>query len=337
MVEIRLHGPLAASHGKVWHLDVENVQEAVQAIEANMRGFRQKIVDLAKKGMVFRVRSKTHDYDNEDVHTSLGNVSRIDIIPIVLGASAGVRFVIGAVLVVAGLLITGGTYGAAAPFGSALISLGVSMMVGSIAEWLTPKAKGPDDQSKGLQSWTISGPTNTVDQGLPVPVIYGEVLTGGYAISGGISVSQLANGTTSQSVTINGISEVSDPTGGGGTFTSKLKFSVSPFNIEAPFTYIWSYTGFAGATAVRLIGSTSAGLALEVDFPALADELITTYTGVISVTVTGVREGLTVSATATKNISMTMDTRVYVSPGDGGGVGPGGPGGDGGVGGGGDF
>jgi predicted phage tail protein len=320
MVEIRLHGPLAAGFGKVWNLDVQTVQEAVQAIEANMAGFRRRIMELSHKGMVFRVRTKDHDYDNEDVHLELGSVKRIDIIPVILGASAGVRFVIGAVLVIVGAFTTIFTAGTS----STLIGLGLSLMAGSIAEWLTPKVK-QTESAKGLQSWTISGPTNTVDQGLPVPVIYGEVLTGGYAISGGISVSQFVNGTTDPSVVINGAVDVSDSSGGGGNFTSKLRFSASTGNINDPLTYTWTKTGFAGASAVRLVNATSGVLTLEVDFASVADDTLVTYTGSITVVASGKKadnSGDTVTATATKAVSVSINAAVYVAPDTGGDTGP---------------
>lgn len=311
MVEIRLHGPLAKDFGKVWHLDVQSVQEAVQAIEANMAGFRRRIMDLAEKGMVFRVRTKNHDYDNDDVHMQLGSsIKRVDIIPLVIGASAGVRFVIGAILTYVGYvvsLIPGYNF-----IGMAMVSVGLSLMVGSVAEWLTPKATKPDGPTS-LQSWTISGPTNTVDQGMPVPVIYGEVLTGGYVISGGISVSQIINGTSGPSVNIGGLFESADYAVSGNV-TSSLKFGVASFNMIGPFSYAWSQTGFAGAGAVRLTGAITPAVELQVDFNDLVVPAVTTYTGSITVVVSGKnidKSGDDVSATQTCAVTMSINTIPY--------------------------
>lgn len=307
MVEIRLHGALAREFGRVWILDIATVQEAVQAIDANIKGFRRRIIDLADKGMVFRVRSKHHDYDNDDVHTQLGSIERVDIIPVIVGANANVRFVVGAVLAVVG-------YAYAQPY---LISAGVGLMLGSVVEWLTPSIKREDNSNKALQSWSVSGPTNTVDQGLPVPVIYGEVLTGAYAISGGISASQLVNGAVTAQCLIGGTSEFADMTGGGGSFTSSVKLSVGVFNLSEPFTYSWSYTGFIGASAVRLTGAATPVIELQVDFSGLAGNTVTTYTGTVSVTVTGKsadNTGTNITVSNNRLVSVSMDTTIYVPP-----------------------
>lgn len=313
MVEIRLHGALAADFGKVWNLDVRTVQEAVQAIDANMEGFRRRIMQLARKGMVFRVRAKNHDYDNDDVHLELGDAERVDIIPLVMGASAGVRFVIGAVLVVAGFVMT--AYGI--PGGNFLISAGVSMMLGSVVEWLTPKVSKENGDKGSLQSWTISGPTNTVDQGLPVPVIYGEVLTGGYAISGGISVSQLVNGTTGPSVTITGVSTLSDRAGSGGSYVSEFNLGASVANMVGPFVYEWTYTGFAGAT-VELLNAGKAAVTVRVTYPVTVDDQMLTVTGDVIITVDGFASdgaGGEVSATATRACSLNLNSSVFYGGG----------------------
>lgn len=308
MVEVRLHGALASSFGRVWHLNISSPREAVEAIEANVTGFRRKISELADKGMVFRVRSKDHDYDSDDVGTNLGRIKRIDFIPIVAGASALGRFVVGAALIAASF-IPG--VQAAAPY---MISVGLGLMVGSVAEWLTPKVKH-DSGGKSLQSWSISGPTNTVDQGLPVPVIYGEVLTGGYPISAGIAASQVVNGSIGASVAIGGTTEVSDHTGAGGSFTSVVQLGAGPFNMLEPLTYAWTKSGFAGAAATRFTGTSSSSVRLEVDFSGLASNTVTTYTGTVSLTVTGKNvdgSGSSVSASTSKTVKVTIDTTEYV-------------------------
>lgn len=302
MVEVRLHGELAKDFGRVWSLDIKSPKEAIAAIDANRPGFRRKILELAQQGMCFRVRTRSHDYDDKDVHTHLGREGRVDIIPIVMGSSAGVRFVIGAVLVAANFLT-----GFNNPY---VYQAGAALMLGSIVEWLTPVPKR-DDANKSADSWTFNGPTNNVDQGMPVPIIYGEVLTGGYTISGGISISQLnAAGSTDPVASIGGeTSHGYSTVGVGGAPSGIFQLSVGTFNLDEPYTYLWTLSGFSGATT-SMTGSTSATMRLKVLVPALDTNAQQTVTGTVSVTVSGFKPstsgaGAPVAASASASTLVT--------------------------------
>lgn len=308
--------------GKVWNLDIASPREAVDAINSGHPGFKDAIMALDRKGMVFRVRSKTHDYDDTDVSTLLGTIKRIDIIPIVRGASAGVRFVIGAVLVVVGYLALGTPFAAAAPY---LVSAGISLMLGAVVEWLTPIPKKED--LKRLDSWTISGATNTVEQGAPVPVIYGEVLTGSYTISAGVSASEVIDGVGGVPVVqIGGNLSPAIMTGGGGTKTAVLSLSAGPFNMNEPYTYVWTKAGFALAGAIRVSNAGQATYRVELDY-TLADDALVKDTGSVTVVVTGIAvdgTGSAVSATATAAVSVSVDASLYIVPSGGGSTADGG-------------
>lgn len=293
--------------GKVWNLDIASPREAVDAINCGRPGFKDAIMALDRKGMVFRVRSKNHDYDDTDVNTLLGTIKRIDIIPIVRGASAGVRFVVGAVLLVVSYFVP-----ALAPY---LVPLGLSLMLGAVVEWLTPIPK--KDELKRLDSWTISGATNTVDQGAPVPVIYGEVLTGSYTISAGVSASEVIDGVGGVPVVqIGGNLSPAIRTGGGGTKTVVLSLSAGPFNMNGPYTYTWTKSGFALAGAIRVSNAGQATYRVELDY-TLADDALVKDTGSVTVVVTGIAvdgTGSAVSATATGAVAVSVDASLYITP-----------------------
>lgn len=314
MTEVRLHGELAAEFGRIWHFDIATPLEAVRAIEANSKGFIRKIRELTKRGMCFRVRTKSHDYDSDDVGTTLGNSQRLDIIPIILGASAGVRFVVGAVLVA--LSFT--PYAAAA--GPYMFNAGVALMLGSVVEWLTaiPKRK---DEPGGANSWTIDGPMNNVDQGLPVPIIFGEVLTGSYAISGGISVSELTpDGTLNAFVALGGEFEVSVrfPSGTSSTSTAEFRISAGPLNMAEPLTYDWTVTGFTGATNVTLVDDGTATLRVIVEYPTatatLTGDIFCAMTGLVPST-NGAQTPTPVTATSA-TMPLTLHIEIAESGGD---------------------
>ena len=263
MVEVRLHGPLALHFGKMWTLDIRTPREAIAAIAVTHPGIRAFIMKLHRQGLVFRVRARQvqpsqvqpsqaqphhaprhHDYDNDDVGLPLGAMQRLDVVPIVRGANASVRFVAGAVLVVAGVWFQN-------PY---LISAGVSLMLGSVVEWLTPLPENNRDSAQGAQSWTYQGPTNTAEQGLPVPVIYGEVLTGGVAVSAGISVSRLAVVQEYEpSAALSGDVETLITTGGQPNVTVRLRFAMTCRHLHHVHDVAWQLTGFPKAKRWRLL------------------------------------------------------------------------------------
>lgn len=305
MVEVRLHGALAREFGRVWNLEVQSPAEAVQAIDTMKKGFRAAIMKLDQAGMVFRVRSKTHDYGDDDVEMLLGDTKRIDIIPIVRGASAGLRFVAGAVLFVVGAA-TSWLGGAGLP----VAGLGLSLMFGAVTEWLTPKIKR-EDVEKSLNSWSFNGPVNTTEQGAPVPIIYGEVLTGGVPISAGIVTSSVTpDGATEPSVSIGGNPEFYVRAYGPGVYTIVVSLSASPFNLQDPLTYSWGYTGFASAVAKRLVISNRSTMRLELDYNITSSAVLDS--GSVNVTVNGVTYG-SGSGPVADDASTSLPVTVYVA------------------------
>lgn len=306
MIELRLHGALGRDFGTTWKLEVATVRQAINAICAMKPKFRAAVLALDKTGMVFRVRTKTEDLIEHQLPMRLADGSRVDIIPIVRGASAGVRFVIGVILVVVGVIFSETGAGAFA------IKLGIMLMVGSVAEMLAPhptKEKTADD----IKSWTINGPLNTTDQGNPVPVIYGEVLTGGVPISAGLTTSRgITAPLIAPSAQIGGdIDEVFRFGGPVSNGQIVLYYSVSTQYMIEPFTYSWTKSGFSGASNVVIDGD-GATISLTLTYDISLEQL-STDTGTLQATVNGYRvngDGTHASATATLTPVITLDTRV---------------------------
>ena len=312
MLEIRLHGALARQFGQRWDLNVRSPREAVAAIEANSPGFRRAIMGLSGLGYSFRVRTLTHDYSDDDLDLRTGGAKRLDIIPVVTGSSAGARFVIGAVLIAASF-IPGN------PLAPYMLNTGIALVTGSVIEMLTPIPKRDSNSGARLNSWTFSGPGNDLGQGQPVPVIYGEVLTGGYAISGGLASSDLSvSGSIDPAVTIGGQFDTSHETTYSGPSTTAMAYNAGPFNLVEPYTYAWTVAAFPGSTAVRVTGASTAALRVEVDVT------VGTTTGValdVASSVTLTMTGKNSSGT-TVTVSKTEAIRLVVSYNSGPVVGP---------------
>lgn len=310
MVEVRLHGALGKQFGTTWNLEIATPGEAVAAIDANFPGFRKAITDLSRTGHCFRVRTKSHDYNDSDIGVSLGASSRLDIIPIVTGASAGVRFVIGAVLVATSFLMFGGPFGG--PAGMVTFNAGFSLMLGSVVEWLTPTPKR-DTSPASLKSWTLSGPNNDLGQDQVVPVIYGEVLTGGYPISGGLSASDVTpGGSIDPAVVIGGQFDISATAPGQSSVSIVTYFSAGPFNLREPFTYAWTFPGFIGV-AVAAVNVTTTYV--KVTFTASlapGTPLVSTGTAHLVMTGKNITTSTVETVTATETVTLRFDNNELI-------------------------
>lgn len=185
---IRLYGKLGARFGRMHRLAVESTAEAIRALCVLVPGFERELMTSHQRGVRYACFLGKQNIGKDDLALT-GGVADIRIAPVLAGAKSGgvLQFIVGAVLVVAGLVITGGTFGAASPFGSALISMGISMMVGGVVQMLSPQPKGASSDSvDNGQNYNFSGAINRMAQGGPVPILWGRMEVGSAVISGGI-------------------------------------------------------------------------------------------------------------------------------------------------------
>lgn len=196
MTTVYLSGPLIRKffRKKDYLLDCQNTWEVFRALKATLEGFEQEIKRLEALGMRFAIFRNRKNVGEDDFERS--GATEVRIVPVVGGSKRGgtLQTIVGAVLVVVGLVITGGTFGAGAPFGSALITMGASMMVGGVIQMLSPQAKGLSQSAapENLPSYAFGSAKNTTASGNPVPICIGERRWGGAIISASIEAQDKA-------------------------------------------------------------------------------------------------------------------------------------------------
>lgn len=183
---IKLYGILAKKFGKEFRLDVENTREAMRALCVQIPGFEHFMLHAHEQGLEFAVFQDNQNIGESEIDMST-NAKVIKVVPKVIGSGGAVQAIIGAVLIVVGVLITIGTLGGGAPLGAALIGAGIGMMVGGIAMMLMPKTETTqdDNQDGNKANKGFGGAVTTVSQGNPVPVLYGQREVGGFIASAG--------------------------------------------------------------------------------------------------------------------------------------------------------
>ena len=198
--KIKLYGKLAKFIGKrVLEADVASAAEAVRFLLANWPKLEAHMNDQH-----YRVTVGAYDLTIDELHDPAG-AAPISFVPVVAGAGAAGRIILGAALII-GAFFTGGAtiglLGLAAPIAvsTVLLGIGASLVLGGVAQLLTPVPKvpkgvnnsGKDTDDDPRKSYSFSGIQNTSRQGVPVPIVYGETVVGAVTISAGIDTVQVA-------------------------------------------------------------------------------------------------------------------------------------------------
>lgn len=182
---IKLYGILAKRFGKEFRLDVENTREAMRALCMQVPGFEHFMLHAHEQGLEFAVFQDKQNISETELDMST-SAKVVKVVPKVKGAGGAVQTILGAVLVVVGVLVTVGTLGGGAALGAGLIGAGAGMMVGGIAMMLMPKIENQDQNQDGNKANKgFGGAVTTIAQGNPVPVLYGQREVGGFIASAG--------------------------------------------------------------------------------------------------------------------------------------------------------
>ena len=198
--KIKLYGKLAKFIGhRVLEADVATAAEAVRFLLANWPEAEAHMNDQH-----YRVSIGTYDIDLEELHHPAG-AAPISFVPVVAGAGATGRIIAGIALIAlsfgiaslaAGAALAGSFSGfalQAVAFGTqAGLLAGVGLVLGGVAQLLTPTPKISQDEGDPRKSFSFSGIQNVSRAGVPVPVVYGETLVGSVVISAGIDIVQVS-------------------------------------------------------------------------------------------------------------------------------------------------
>tara|TARA_R110002020_G_scaffold243891_1_gene457460 strand:- start:5205 stop:5840 length:636 start_codon:yes stop_codon:yes gene_type:complete len=208
--KVKVYGHLAEHLGQsTFEALARTPAEAMRFLLCNFPELRGLMRDGYYKVAVGRNDLQLVDHP-EQLGYPAGQTDEIRIIPVVSGAGGGGgKILLGAALI--GLAVaTGGTslaFGAAG-FGAAVGvtagtalglsiaagNIGLALVLGGTAQLLSPTPQVPDfdgDPRNNADNFSFSGVQNVSREGVPVPVAYGEVITGSVVISAGLNVEEI--------------------------------------------------------------------------------------------------------------------------------------------------
>lgn len=204
MTHVKLMGELGEKFGTDWHMATSSFRDIFKLIDCQTEGFKQYILESAEKGIDFDVLNGD-DFLEDGYSFLLENPKDIVVItPKAAGAGAisdALKIIVGAVLIWYGAgwvanqawavetkelaitiggetvkhtVPTGGltTAGTVAQWG--ITTLGVGLAMSGVVGYMTPESP-----SEAGDSYLFDGPQNNTKQGVPVPLLYGELIVGG--------------------------------------------------------------------------------------------------------------------------------------------------------------
>ena len=199
--KLKLYGELAEFIGhKEFEIQVDSLAKAVSFLVNN---FPQ--VERYMNPQYYQVKVGNYAVNQEEIHHPIGQED-IHIVPIIAGAGRGGlgKVLLGAALIGvafatggASLTKSGITFQASrlggAYLAQAFVYVGASLVISGVSEMLFPLPKPKEFKSEQdpQLSFSFSGTQNTSRAGTPVPIVYGEIVTGSVVISGAIDTQQV--------------------------------------------------------------------------------------------------------------------------------------------------
>ncbi len=200
--KLRLYGELAEFVGhKEFEIQVDSLAKAVSFLINN---FPQ--VEKYMNPQYYQVKVGNYAVNEEEIHHPIGQED-IHIVPVIAGAGGGTgKILLGAALIGGAFLFTPltagsffspivaqGSFAAALPMTKAAVALGGALILSGVSDMLFPLPKPKEFKSEQdpQLSFSFSGTQNTSRAGTPVPIVYGEIVTGSVVISGAIDTQQV--------------------------------------------------------------------------------------------------------------------------------------------------
>ena len=192
---IRVYGRLAKFlKRRKFEAQVASAAEAVRFLLANFPKLEPELV----KGH-YHVSVGNYSLSESELHDPAGQ-QEIKIIPVLTGAGsataniiAGVALIAAAVIIpglAAGAILSGSlSYGVGSAIGTAAILggyAGAALVLGGIAQLLTPTVTTDATDTDPTETFSFNGVQQTSREGVPVPIVYGEILVGSVVISAAV-------------------------------------------------------------------------------------------------------------------------------------------------------
>ena len=200
--KLKLYGQLAEFIGhKEFEIKVNSVSQAVSFLIHNFPE-----VERFMGPKYYQVKVGSYNIGENELSYPVGQED-IHFIPAISGAGRGMgKVLLGAALIGGAFLFTPltmgsffspivapGSFAAAMPLTKAAIGIGAALVLSGVSDMLfpLPEPQKFNSEEDPQLSFNFSGVQNTSRAGTPVPIVYGEIITGSVVISAAVDTNQV--------------------------------------------------------------------------------------------------------------------------------------------------
>ena len=189
--KIKVYGTLRKFLGQAeFEVDLNTPREAISFLACNFKGIREH---MAEQLYTIQVGAKVITEDLLSMNTK----EDIKIIPVVHGNFFPI--LLGAGALFGASAITAGSFLGSTLLVNALTAIGTSMLIDGVTSMLSPQQDtlSPTSQQDSLDpaalasNYSFTGLTNISNAGVPVNLVYGEILVGSVVVSNGVDTVQV--------------------------------------------------------------------------------------------------------------------------------------------------
>tara|TARA_R100000700_G_scaffold33342_1_gene41052 strand:- start:428 stop:1018 length:591 start_codon:yes stop_codon:yes gene_type:complete len=189
--KIKVYGTLRKFLGQSeFDVDLNTPREAISFLVCNFKGIEEH---MAEQFYTIQVGAKVITKDLLNFNSQ----DDIKIIPVVHGNFFPI--LLGAGALFGASAITAGTFLGSTLLVNALTAIGTSMLIDGVTSLLSPQqsTQSPTSQQDSLDpaalasNYSFTGLTNISNAGVPVNLVYGEIVVGSIVVSNGVDTVQV--------------------------------------------------------------------------------------------------------------------------------------------------
>jgi predicted phage tail protein len=191
MIKLTIYGRLRKFIGQsTFEVQAKSAKEAFSFLINNFKGVKEHMKDQEYCVMAgdLRISEELLDMQTKS-NIKIVPVVHGEILPFILGA--GALFGAGAV----GATLLGSTL-LATVISTGLTMIGTNLLITGITDLLTPDPVNPNarrQEDPQDPSYAFTGLLNNTKQGVPINIVYGEVLVGSTVVSASVDTFQVVN------------------------------------------------------------------------------------------------------------------------------------------------
>ena len=196
MQTVILNGDIA-KFGTRWETSCDNIRDIFKLIECQTPGFREHLIEAAHNDVGYEIRRGKDILESPE--ELLLSISKEDIIitEVPDGAKSGLGKILAAIAIIVVIGLTGGSTagglagffsnisaaatGSAGFFAQMSVFVATNLAMTGISQLLAPNPS--IDGVEQNSGYLFGGPVNNVAQGMPVPLLYGQLIVGGMPVA----------------------------------------------------------------------------------------------------------------------------------------------------------